>query len=74
MVYLKCGHVHGQHDWGIRNRSVGVNTSSTSSSVRQDSHNQSRESSSLDLNSDLDLRECPLCRKVNIFIQENAVN
>ncbi len=19
MVYLKCGHVHGQHDWGIKN-------------------------------------------------------
>jgi pellino protein len=34
MVYLKCGHVHGHHDWG----------------VKKDNE-----------------RECPLCRKVNIF-------
>lgn len=36
MVYLECGHVHGQHNWGVKN--------------------------------DNNDRECPLCRKVFIFL------
>jgi hypothetical protein len=61
MVYLRCGHVHGQHDWGMRNRSVGVKGGPSEARNRT-----SVNSSSLDLESaELDLRECPLCRKVN---------
>ena len=73
MVYIKCGHVHGQHDWGIRNRSAHDAKLTLSRSTERrpntdmstsSSHNPTRESSSLDLNNDIDLRECPLCRKV----------
>lgn len=69
MVYLRCGHVHGQHDWGVRNRSSGAKPSGEARSSSQ-AQTTSRESSSLDLESAcLDLRECPLCRKVlNSFV------
>jgi len=69
MVYLRCGHVHGQHDWGMRNRSAGVKGSNeVRSSNNTQTQSSTRESSSLDLESaGLDLRECPLCRKVNCF-------
>ncbi len=66
MVYLRCGHVHGQHDWGVRNRSSGAKPSGETRSSQAQA--TSRESSSLDLESAcLDLRECPLCRKVLIY-------
>jgi pellino protein len=67
MVYLRCGHVHGQHDWGIRTKSSGpLKNQSTSSTT---STEKPKESSSLDFCNDLDLRECPLCRKIGPYVK-----
>ena len=78
MVYLRCGHVHGQHDWGIIRRSNATATAA-GNDQKPDSANASAMASrgaggliqshggneKVDLNS---RRECPLCRKVKTTI------
>ena len=79
MVYLRCGHVHGQHDWGIIRRSNATPTAiatdspsasasaSTSAMVSRGAGTGGLIQSHGGGNDKVDLnsrRECPLCRKV----------
>ncbi|CAN0252975.1 E3 ubiquitin-protein ligase pellino homolog 1-like isoform X1 [Lampetra fluviatilis] len=55
-AYLTCGHVHGRHDWGLREDAAAAGAGGTGAAWQRQQQQQDQR------------RECPVCRSLGPYV------